>query len=857
MMRTDFIYKEEFFTKYENAIKNFISDGSETELNIAYQLGRNALDSGKTISSAFLVHSKIISEILSEDNNEDQKEKTFDAISQFFLEFLSPFEMTFKGLNEIILNLKTEINVRQSAVKAYKQSEKYYKALISNALDIFTILDSKGVMKYYSTAVEKILGYSGDELIGKNAFAYVHPDDVDNVLEIFSKTSGIPEYTATVEFRFLHKNGDWVILEAIGKNLLEDPVINGIIVNSRDITDRRNLEEARRKYEFIANASNELLSIVNRDYRYEAVNDAYCKIYYLNRTDIIGKKVEEILGKDIFDNILKHRINECFNDKVVVYEGWVNIPKRGKRFLEITLYPYKNKSSVVTHIVKVKRDITERREKEDEIKKNQLQLAEAQRIAHLGSWEWISDSDMVFCSEEFCSILGIDSQYYQIQFKEFLKFIHPGNRQDFVNCFYSALRKNEPFTLEHRIITNSGEVRIIQTRGKTIENSSDISIRIIGTSQDITEQEAARQALKSSEIKYRRLFETSKEGLVLIEAETGEIFDVNPYIIDFLGYTKSDFIGKKLWELNAAKAKPETEKAFRNILNKDYARFTELDLLSVDNSILFVEFISIKYSINNHYLIQCHFWDITERKYLIDEINRAIKQRAEDMRSFANSVQLAQEEERRRISRELHDDICQRLTALKFHINIFEDAVHDKKKISLTRLGAVKKEINNLINEVRTISSNLRPSALDHFGLVTALKLLCSEFKKTNGLAVYFESNIETFNRYEPNIEIGLYRITQEALSNCIKHTNVKEVFVKIEEGNSRLDLSVKDNGAGFNTKEFFNHSEKTAGHFGLINMHERTELMGGKFNIISQPGKGTIVSVIVPLIKIAKDEKD
>ncbi len=848
---------ESFYSEYEAAIRNYIFSGKENELHSAYQLGREALDSGKMILYAFQTHSNVVDKILEEGTDSQKRFDILSSASEFFTEFLSPFEMTFKGFGDIISKLKSEIKTRQNAVKAFKESERYYKALIGNALDIITILDANGNMKYYSPAMERVLGYKNEELIGKNAFAFVHPEDVDNVLEIFNETARVPESTASVEFRFLHKNGQWVVFESIGKNLLNDSVINGIIVNSRDITDRKLLEEIRRRYEFIVNASKDVMAIINKDYKYEAVNNAYCKAYLLNWQDMVGKHIAEILGWEIFNDILKEQIDKCFEDEIVTYEDWFKVPALGDRFLEISFYPYKSEGMGVTHVVKVKRDITDRREREEELRKSQLQLQEAQRIARLGSWEWVAEADTVFIHEETCNIFGIEKEKHQIKFEKFLSYIHPGDREEFLMNFNRSIKNQNSFYYEHRITRSDNEERILQTRGKTLTDEKGKSFKLIGTSQDVTEQELIRQAIKYSEIKYRRLFETSKEGLVLIDADTQKIIDVNPFFIEYLGYPREDILGKRLWELNSVKEITESQIAFREITKKKYIRYPEIDLLNAKSKELKIEFVSIIYHINSHKFIQCHFWDITERKFLQQEINRAAKQRTEDMRYFANSIQVMQEEERKRISRELHDDICQRLTALKFQMDIFEDNVQLKKRISLKRLHNVKKELNDLIDGVRTISTNLRPSALDHFGLVTAIKLLCSEFKKLHKIDFKFETNITSFQHYDPNIEIALYRIAQEALSNCAKHAKAKIIFMNMNEEETKLHLLIKDDGSGFDPADHTNRFDSIRKHLGLTNMRERTELLGGNFKLESQRGSGTTIDVIFPLTKTLANEKN
>jgi PAS domain S-box-containing protein len=592
------------------------------------------------------------------------------------------------------------------------------------------------------------------------------------------------------------------------------------------------------------------MGLVSRDYKYEAVNEAYCTALSRERSDILGCSISEIFGGDFFKNVIKENIDKCFGNTEILHGAWFMLPVLGKRYMEIAYYPYINQRSQVTHVVFIKRDITERKKREDEIKESQMQLAEAQRIANMGSWEWKLNSDTVWCSEELCNVFGFDPSYPEISFAEFLNHINSKDRQRLHNILINARTTGKPFITEHGIIRNDKANRILQTRGKIVYDETNSASKIIGTSQDITKQELARQAIKASEIKYRRLFETSKEGILLIDASTGIITDINPFIIDFLGFPKENYIGKKLWETEPVKGIKESEKALKAIIKEGYTRYDELDLNTSGSKKVKIEFVSIAYAENTNKMIQCHILDITERKLLQHELNQAAKKRTEDMKKFAHSVQQAQEEERLRISRELHDDVCQRLTAMKFKLNIFEDAVQKNKKINVVKLKSAKKDIDNLIKEVRGISSNLRPTALDHFGMVTALRLLCSESKKLHKININFTSNIPAFNHYDPNIEIALYRIGQEALTNCIKHSRAKKINLEISEKDETIIFTVDDNGKGFDIAKYYELSKSENGHYGLINMRERTEQLAGKFYIESEQRKGTKVKILIPLNK-------
>ncbi len=335
--------------------------------------------------------------------------------------------------------------------------------------------------------------------------------------------------------------------------------------------------------------------------------------------------------------------------------------------------------------------------------------------------------------------------------------------------------------------------------------------------------------------------------MLLLDASTGVIADVNSFALEFLGYPRTSLLGKKLWEIDAVKDIPSSREAFEYAVEKNSVWYDEIELNTATDRKVKVEFICVTYQVKDTKVIQCHLWDITERKRLQEQLNSAAKQRTEDIQRFALLAQQAQEEERQRISRELHDDICQRLTALNLGMNVLEDAVMEQKKVSLPRLRAVKKEINNLISDVRTISYNLRPSALDHFGLASALKMFCAEFEKTRNVKVKFETNITAHRRFNPDVEIALYRIAQEAITNSVSHAGVKSASFKITEENGYLTLTVVDHGAGFDPAEF--HSRAGAEkHFGLINMRERSELLGGTFRLESVKGKGTTVGVKVPI---------
>jgi two-component system NtrC family sensor kinase len=138
--------------------------------------------------------------------------------------------------------LRTHLE-RRRAEAALRRSEARFRALIENAQDIITVLDARGVILYESPAVQAVLGYRPEELLGRSAFELLHPEDHRAVLELFALKAGLPGSTAAAEFRFRHRDGSWRVLHGTAKNCLDDPAVGGIVVNSRDVTERKRAEE--------------------------------------------------------------------------------------------------------------------------------------------------------------------------------------------------------------------------------------------------------------------------------------------------------------------------------------------------------------------------------------------------------------------------------------------------------------------------------------------------------------------------------------------------------------------------------------------------------------------------------------
>ena len=166
---------------------------------------------------------------------------------------LIPVDLTVNYLEfhgeEYACTIGRDVSERSRAREALRQSEEHFRALIENALDLITIIDSNGTVGYVSPSIERVLGYDPQERLGRSTFEIIHPDDLPAVKDALAVVTRAPNATAGLAFRARHKDGSWRYLEAIARNLLANPDVAGVVVNSRDITARRNAEEALRQSE--------------------------------------------------------------------------------------------------------------------------------------------------------------------------------------------------------------------------------------------------------------------------------------------------------------------------------------------------------------------------------------------------------------------------------------------------------------------------------------------------------------------------------------------------------------------------------------------------------------------------------
>ncbi|HJX31452.1 MAG TPA: PAS domain S-box protein [Thermodesulfobacteriota bacterium] len=221
-----------------------------------------------------------------------------------------------------------------------------------------------------------------------------------------------------------------------------------------------------------------------------------------------------------------------------------------------------------------------------------------------------------FFSNRTGPMLGFDPQEFMDNPNLWFSIIHPDDLDNVKMTTHSMLETGKPVTRTYRIRhkTTSEYFWIEDKASPQCDDTGNI-VGYIGAAQDITDRKQAEYALQASEVRYRRLFETAQDGILILDAETGQITDVNPFLVEMLGFSHETFLGKKLWEIGLFRDVAASQKGFTKLQKHGYIRYEDLPLETHDGRKIQVEFVSNVYEVNHSKVIQCNIRDITKRKW--------------------------------------------------------------------------------------------------------------------------------------------------------------------------------------------------------------------------------------------------
>ncbi len=705
-------------------------------------------------------------------------------------------------------------------------SEVRYRRLFEAARDGILILDAEtGMVVNVNPFMVELLGFSHDEFLGKKIWELGVFKDIDankiNFLELLQKEyiryEGLPLETADgrkIEVEFVSN-----VYEVAHKKVIQ--------CNIRDITERKQAEEALKvseeRHRALIDQASDGIFLADSEGRYIEVNPAGCLLLGYTREEILRKTLHELTSVPALQPL---KLDELREGKSLLSEREM-IRKDG------SLVPVEISAKQLSggRFQGIVRDITERKRAAEALKESEGKFRKLLESTPLPICYVNKDGVITFRNERFIKVFGYT--YGEVPtLAEWWMIAYPEEhyRTWVVHNWDSAIRHAAETGTDiesevYHVTCKNGSVREIIISGTTINDD------FLATFVDITERKRAEEALTISELRYHRLFEAARDGILILDADTGMVIDVNPFLVEMLGYSHDAFLGKRIWDLGFFKDIVANKANFLELQQKEYIKYEGLPLETAAGALMNVEFVSHVYQVDRHKMIQCNIRDITERKQNEAEMRRLYDDSEHSRTSLLSILedQKLAEEEIRTLNSELEHRVTVRtaelaeankeLEAFSYSVShdlraplrsidgfsqaLLEDyqsKLDEHGKSHLLRVRNAAQRMGQLIDDVLELSriqrAELSRVAID---LTTMAEEIVEDLQRQqtrSHVTVMIEPGMSAIG--DPQL---LRMCLQNLLENAWKFTS-RHDQTKIEVGSRELDgkraFFVKDDGAGF-----------------------------------------------------------
>jgi len=738
-----------------------------------------------------------------------------------------------------VMAVIVDITGPKKAKEALRDSEDRYRDLVENSQDLICTHDLEGRIISANPWAAKILGYEVDTILQMNIRDFLVPE-VRRGVEVYlyrirknGAAKGLLQVqTATGERRI------WEYNNTLRNKGMAVPIVRGM---AHDITERKRAEEAMRENEMKLKTLFEVLpigvSILDAERNIAFINPALGRILNMTkdglvRGDYMSRKYLRPDGTQMpeeeFASVRAIREQRAIHDVetgVMMEDGnitWTNVTAAPVEFPD-------------WKVVIITSDITKRKRLEEILKKEQQEL------------KIIIDSSpiIVFYKDKEGKFIRVNkalAKALKMPEKEFVGKtvfdLYSGKiAQSMTNDDQVVLKSGRPKLNIIGQYESASGIRWVQTDKIPIFDENGIPVGLIGFAQDITERKKAEKELYLEKDNFRHSLDDSPLGVRIATIEGNTIY-ANKTLLDFYGYDNLEELQNTLLKKRytpesykqAQKRKRQRERG--DLSDSEY----EISIVRRNGEIRHLQVFRKEVLWDGLMQFQIIYNDITERKYGEEEIKKS-KKLLEDLHRHLDEIR---ENERAVISREIHDQIGQSLSALKLDMNWMTGYIKNTSPEAAAKLQGMIELISNTIKDVQRISSDLRPGILDDLGLATAIEWYCNEFETRTGIKCSLKLDNSTFDDSQKNLVF--FRVLQEAFTNIIRHAKASSVTVKLHHTQKGTTLTIQDNGIGITWEKI-----ESAKSLGLIGMRERLKQLEGMVNISTGKGHGTKLTIFIP----------
>jgi PAS domain S-box-containing protein len=730
---------------------------------------------------------------------------------------------------------------RRQAVTRLAASERKFRALFTESADAAVLLRGF-VLADCNRAALAMLGASRpDQLVGRSALLLTPEYQPDGMRSAQRLVQSIEAAQRDGSHRF-----EWLRHRFTGEEIWQEIVLTPIRVDGegivhavwRDITEQkeqaRRLRDSETRFRSLFEQSAEGMLLLQEG-RYVDCNAAALRLIGAERREqLVGQPADVCTppgqpGGQPTREWFAENVALARRDGSRRYEALMQRFTGGEIWVEgvLTAIELAGQSPLI-HVSW--REVTQRRLSEQHARESEKRLKTAIEAADMGIGIWNFSTQMFYVDARARRMFGLPPEGPELSFEELMAVVHPDDVALAADALHQAAAGAGPLDVQVRVQHPDGTVRYVAANGQVMHGDEGAAVRMSGVLRDVTETHEATARLSADAAFLQGLVSNIQEGILAFDAEL-RVTEWNYLMEQYMGVRRADILGQPIFAVLPAIDQP----AYRTILERALAgeTLTRYNLpFSFRPGVFDAAFVPLRDASGTVTGALGVIRDATERNRLMEDATQARLQREKEVLS---AIMHTQEDERKRIAEALHNGVGQLLYAAKLHLyNQPVDETHRAAALGL---------LNEAIKATRTISFELTPNILEDFGLETALEELCKRIPKQS-LAVHL--SVGALPLPLPRLlETAVYRIVQELLNNVLKHARAREAFIYVEPLNHHaLHVSVEDDGAGFDVEA----ATQQRNGIGLAGIRNRVGLLAGQLTIRSKPGRGTTVSMELPL---------
>lgn len=437
---------------------------------------------------------------------------------------------------------------------ALGHSEQCFHALIENSREVILLSDDQGNYSYASPSIERVLGYTRQEIITINGFELIHPDDIPSLAQAFQQLLATPGLVDAKQFRSRHKDGSWRWVEATATNLLHDPDVQAIVTNLHDISEQKQAEE---ELKALAEEREESLGLLDsllehapvgfaffdRTHRYVKINNFLADINGIPAQEHLGRTIEERLPviAETFVPILEKVFETETPSLDIEVTGETPRQPGVRRHWLTNFYPVFDNKRKVCYVGATVVEITERKQAEERLKESEQRFRLLADSAPVMVWMAGVDKLCIYFNSPWLEFTG--RTMAQELGNGWAEGVHPDDLQRCLDIYTSSFDARKPFSMDYRLRRLDGQYRWVLDNGIPLYTSDGTFSGYIGSCIDITERRRLEQQLQYSEQKLRSLVESNIFG-VTVSDTAGRIYETNEQFVQMLGYSKDELLSR-------------------------------------------------------------------------------------------------------------------------------------------------------------------------------------------------------------------------------------------------------------------------------------------------------------------------